>query len=51
VRQASRRRRGLPESGPRREPQRAREDAVSLYVETRDLVPLSLRLYVGFLQD
>jgi len=24
---------------------------VSLYVETRDLVPLSLRLYVGFLQD
>jgi len=24
---------------------------VSLYVETRDVVPLSLRLYVGFLQD
>jgi len=24
---------------------------VSLYVETRDLVPLSLRLYAGFLQD
>src|SRR5206468_4349715 len=55
-RQAPRRRRGLPEPPRRREPQRAREDAVSLYFETvvlnraRDPAPLSLP-QVALLRD